>query len=144
MHATSFLVLLAISSFTEAANSFGTLEVTENPCEESQACTPREKCSGYNESIARLRTLPEGSVARTELILQVRKLVCNKERRGVCCAAQDGEPVTALKSNKSHMEDDHEEFEEDVEPDLELDPAPPLLLSGPRPRWAPRASKCCK
>ena len=35
-----------------------------------------------------------------------------------------------------------EEKEEDVGPDLEL--YPPPLLSGPRPRLAKIASKCCK
>ena len=139
MHPASFLALLALCSFTEASNSFGTLEVTENTCEESHACVPRERCSSYNESIASLRILPEGSVARTELIRQVRKLVCNKEKRGVCCLAEDGEPDDALQSNESQMEDDDKENEEY---NLELNP--PSLLSGPRPKWGPRASKCCK
>ena len=139
MQATSVLVLLAAHLyFTQAANSSATLEVTENRCEESHACTPRERCSSYNESIASLRILPEGSPAQRELIFQVRKLVCNKERRGVCCLAGDN----VLQSDESHMEDDNEENEEDVEPDLELNPPP--LLSGPRPKWAPNASKCCK
>ena len=134
MHATYFLVLLPFWSLTKDENSFETLEVTDNPCEESHVCIPRESCSSYNESIAKLRILP-----KTEFLLEVRKLFCNKEKRGVCCLAEDGEPDDALQSNESQMEDDDKENEEY---NLELNP--PSLLSGPRPKWGPRASKCCK
>merc|ERR1711974_31163 len=148
MHATCLLTLLAQSSFTTAANSVGTLEVTENPCKESHSCVPRERCSSYNESIARLRILPAGgSLARAQLIGQLRKLVCNKEKRGLCCLLdEDGEAENLARSKESRigddLEDDNEEKEEDVGPDLEL--YPPPLLSGPRPRLAKIASKCCK
>ena len=145
MHATCFLVLLAQWSFIAAANSIETLEVTEDPCEGSHACLPRERCSSYNESIARLRILPVGSLARTELIGQLRKLICNKEKRGVCCLVEEEEPQNVLQSKPSHVEDDNEELEykENVGPDLELYPLPPLL-SEPRPKLAPTAARCCK
>merc|ERR1719391_1133637 len=136
------LILLAQSSFITAVSSdVGTLEVTENPCKESHSCVPRENCSSFNESIARLRILPsDGSQARTQLIGQLRKLVCNKEKRGVCCLLEN--PENVLQADESQVEDDNEEKKEDVGPDLEL--YPPPLLSAPRPRLARIPSKCCK
>merc|ERR1719391_1849324 len=159
------LILLAQSSFITAVSSdVGTLEVTENPCKESHSCVPRENCSSFNESIARLRILPsDGSQARAELIGQLRKLVCNKEKRGVCCLLEKPENVlqadesqveddneekqmknleNVLQADESHVEDDNEEKKEEVGPDLEL--YPPPLLSAPRPRLARIPSKCCK
>ena len=141
MQATCFLALLSQSSFITAASSIGTLEVTENPCKESHSCVPRESCSSFNESIARLRILPsDGSQARAELIRQLRKLVCNKEKRGVCCLPE--KPENVLQPDESQVEDDNEEKEEEVGPDLKLYPNP--LLSAPRPRLARIPSKCCK
>ena len=126
----------------EELDNVRALEVTGSLCEGSHACVPRERCSSYNESIARLRIIPVGSLERTELIGQLRKLICNKEKRGVCCLAEDQElqNVSRLKP----VEDDNEELEneEDEGPDLELYPRP--LLSEPRPRLAPNAAKCCR
>merc|ERR1712080_283024 len=102
MHATYILLLLTIWSITKAANSFETLEVTDNPCEESHVCIPRESCSSYSESIAKLRILP-----RTEFLLEVRKLICNKEKRGICCNI--AEDVEAEQLDKNLMEDNNEE-----------------------------------
>merc|ERR1712130_318254 len=163
MQATCLLMLLAQSSFITAASSVGTLEITENSCKESHSCVPRENCSSYNESIARLRILPsDGSQARAELIGQLRKLVCNKEKMGVCCLPEKPENVLQpdesqveddneekeeevgpdLQADESQVEDDSEEKEEEVGPDLKLYPNP--LLLAPRPRLARIPSKCCK
>merc|ERR1719391_998097 len=113
------LILLAQSSFiTAVASSVRALEITENPCKESHSCVPRERCSSFNESIATLRILPsDGSQARAQLIGQLRKLVCNKEKRGVCCLLE--KPENVLQPDESQVEDDNEEKKEDVGPDLE-------------------------
>merc|ERR1719249_144250 len=104
MQATCLLMLLAQSSFITAASSVGTLEVTGNPCKESHSCVSRERCSSFNESIARLRILPsDGSQARAQLIGQLRKLVCNKEKRGVCCLPE--KPENVLQPDESQVED---------------------------------------
>ena len=167
MHVTCFLAILGLGlSLVTAASSVGTLEVTENRCEEeSQACIPRQRCASYNESIAQIRKLAAGSQEHTELVGQLRKLVCNKEKRGICCRTENEEPQNVFGSNSSHssgdenkekenvgpdrepkptqIEDDNEErvSEGEEEEELELYPPP---LSGPRPRWAPDAAKCCK
>ena len=167
MHVTCFLAILGLGlSLVTAASAVGTLEVTENRCEEeSQACIPRQRCASYNESIAQIRKLAAGSQEHTELVGQLRKLVCNKERRGICCRTENEEPQNVFGSNPSHssgdenkekenvgpdrepkptqIEDDNEErvSEGEEEEELELYPPP---LSGPRPRWAPDAAKCCK
>ena len=135
MHATYFLLLLTIWSLTKAANSFETLEVTDNPCEESHVCIPRESCSSYKESIAKLRILP-----RTEFLLEVRKLVCNKEKRGICCNI--AEDVEAEQLDKNLMEDNNEEKKTEEGDNEEKDAGPDL--SGPRPRLPTTAAKCCK
>merc|ERR1719249_556063 len=104
MQATCLLMLLAQSSFITAASSVRALEVTENRCKESHSCVPRERCSSFNESIARLRILPsDGSQARAKLIGQLRKLVCNKEKRGVCCLPE--KPENVLQPDESQVED---------------------------------------
>merc|ERR1711936_1266000 len=151
MHVTCFLAILGLGlSLVTAASSVGTLEVTENPCEEeSQACIPRQRCASYNESIA-----------------QIRKLLCNKEKRGICCRTENEEPQNVFGSNPSHSSGDENKEKENVGPDQEPKPTqieddneervsegeegeeselyPPPLLSGPRARWAPDAAKCCK
>ena len=64
-----------------------TKSITEDDgseCDSDSECLPSTNCQYYQEQQALLKTLTDKTL-RAKLIQKLRKLICNKKERGICC-----------------------------------------------------------
>jgi len=145
MHLTCLFALLSpFFPFASSATSSEPLEETDQPCGDSEVCTPLDQCLSHR---SKLDSLPKESQEYKEYINLVKQLVCNKKEKGICCsdgAGEEGQVEPESESIESQDENIYQDEEEDEEElDLELFPRP-ILSGGPRPKIAPDSSKCCR
>jgi len=146
MHLTWLFALLSPFPLAASATSSEPLKETDQPCGDSEVCTPLDRCLSHR---SKLDSLPKESQEYKEYINLVKQLVCNKKEKGICCSdgakeEREVEPESeSIESQDEYISQDEEEEEEEEELDSELFPRP-IFVGGPRPKIAPDSSKCCR
>jgi len=145
MHLTCLFALLSPFPLAASATSSEPLEETDQPCGDSEVCTPLDQCLSHR---SKLDSLPKESQEYKEYINLVKQLVCNKKEKGICCsdgAEEEEEVEPESESIESQGENIYQDKEEEDEEDLDSELYPrPSLSGGPRPKIAPDSSKCCR
>ena len=65
----------------------GTTSITEDPvreCDSDYECLPSTDCQYYQEQTSLIKSLTNRTL-RSKLIKKWKKLICNKNQRGICC-----------------------------------------------------------
>ena len=57
-------------------------------CEEGHECVTKSSCNFWLEQINRLDSMKPGSLSRARVIEKLRKAVCNKEEKALCCPVE--------------------------------------------------------
>jgi len=140
MHLTWLFALLSPFPLAASATSSEPLEETDQPCGDSEVCTPLDQCLSHR---SKLDSLPKESQEYKEYINLVKQLVCNKKEKGICCsdgAEEEREVEPESESIESQGENIFQDEEEEEEPDSGTN----FWSGGPRPKIAPDSSKCCR
>ena len=72
------VILLCMDGITSLTEDAG------RECDSDSECVPSKDCPNYQEQQDLLRTLTDRA-SKTKLIQKLRKLICNKRKRGICC-----------------------------------------------------------
>ena len=129
MHLTCLFALLSPFPLAASATSSEPLEETDQPCGDSEVCTPLDRCLSHR---SKLDSLPKESQEYKEYINLVKQLVCNKKEKGICCldSAEEEEEVEpeseSIESQDENIYQDEEEDNEEL--DSELYPLPGLII----------------
>jgi len=145
MHLTCLFALLSPFPLAASATSSEPLEETDQPCGDSEVCTPLDQCLSHR---SKLDSLSKESQEYKDYINLVKQLVCNKKEKGICCsdsAEEEEEVEPESESIESQDENIYQDEEEEDEEELDLELFPRPILSGrPLPKIAPDSSKCCR
>merc|ERR1712062_475048 len=145
MHLTCLFALLSTFPLAASTTSSDPLEETDQPCGDSEVCTPLDQCLSHR---SKLDSLPKESQEYKDYINLVKQLVCNKKEKGICCsdsAEEEEEVEPESESIESQDEDIYQDEEEEEEEELDSELFPrPILSGGPLPKIAPDSSKCCR
>ena len=71
------LLLITLLSFSDGKRNF---EETFRNCPESMECVHKSDCEHYNQRYAEYRR-----TKNKEIVTELKSLVCNKEKKAVCC-----------------------------------------------------------
>jgi len=67
------------------------------PCDGGKTCMDRDSCESFISEQAKLKQLRKGTSDYRTLLTQLRKLICNKKRKKVCC--RKGQPISNERSD---------------------------------------------
>ena len=65
-------------------------EDDSSKCDSGSECVPSADCQYYQEQQDLLKTLTEKTL-RAKLLQKLRKLICNKKQRAICCPRSEDE-----------------------------------------------------
>ena len=78
-----------------------TIVICDDVCERGSLCKNTSDCPSYLEELAKLDTVLKGGREYRKILSTLRKVVCNKQKRKVCCKEETVFTVRTVESTKS-------------------------------------------
>ena len=88
--------LLVIFSLIKLQNcNDGIVESTDKKCTDTEECKNQDYCPEFLKKKSEFQRLPTRGIDYNTSLARIKKWVCNKKMKGVCC------PISNIKDNRS-------------------------------------------
>ena len=88
------LIIINVSSETDG----------DSKCDSFHDCVPTSQCDSYLNEHEKLENLEKGTSDYKKVLSKLKKLICNKKQRKVCCNVTEEDSIPCGTIAESHIE----------------------------------------